>query len=101
MKLVLKTTRYSGEPTHFFSKKIQKRKKKVKMVAFRGNSGNSGGDEGGDGVLNSNHRGMGRGNTTGDLGEQVPQVPRGIPSWDTTFILKLLLHVIKGGKKPN
>ena len=72
MKLVSKTTRYSGEHA-FFSKKIQKRKKKVKTVAFRGNSGNSGG--GGDGVLNSNQRGTGRGKTTGDLGERVPWVP--------------------------
>ena len=50
-------------------------KKIVKIVAFRGNSGNSGGD----GVLNSNHRGTGRGKTAGDLGERVPRVPRGIP----------------------
>ena len=50
-------------------------KKIVKIVAFRGNSGNSGGD----GVLNSNHRGTGRGKTAGDLGERVPWVPRGIP----------------------
>ena len=61
--------------THFFLKKIQKMKKIVKIVAFRGNSGNSGRDR----VLNSNHRGTGRGKTAGDLGEQVPQVPRGIP----------------------
>ena len=33
----------------------------------------------GDGVLNSNHRGTGRGKTAGDLGERVPRVPRGIP----------------------
>ena len=65
--------------THFFLKKIQKMKKIVKIVAFRGNSGNSGGDGGGDGVLNSNHRGTGRGKTSGDLGERVPRVPRGIP----------------------
>ena len=64
---------------HFFLKKIQKVKKIVKIVAFRGNSGNSGGDGGGDGVLNSNHRGTGRGKTAGDLGERVPRVPRGIP----------------------
>ena len=55
-------------------------KKIVKIVAFRGNSGNSGGDGGGDGVLNSNHRGTGRGKTAGDLGERVPRVPRGIPN---------------------
>ena len=55
-------------------------KKIVKIVAFRGNSGNSGGDGGGDGVLNSNHRGTGRGKTAGDLGERVPWVPRGIPN---------------------
>jgi hypothetical protein len=48
---------------HFFVKKFKKMKKIVKIVAFRGNSGNSGGDGGGDGVLNSNHRGTGRGKT--------------------------------------
>ena len=74
-KIVLKTTRYS-----FFLKKIQNLKKIVKTVAFRGDSGNSGGDGGGDGVLNSNQRGTGRGKTAGDLGEWVPRVPRGIPS---------------------
>ena len=52
-------------------------KKIVKIVAIRGNSGNSGG--GGDGLLNSNHRGTGRGKTAGDLGERVPLVPLGIP----------------------
>ena len=52
----------------------------VKIVAFRGNSGNSGGDGGGEGVLNSNHRGTGRGKTVGDLGERVPRVPLGIPN---------------------
>ena len=51
-------------------------KKIVKTVAFWGNSGNSGGD----GVLNSNHRGTGRGKTAGDLGERVPRVPLGIPT---------------------
>ena len=55
-------------------------KKIVKIVAFRGNLGNSGGDRGGDGVLNSNHRGTGRGKTAGDLSEWVPWVPLGIPS---------------------
>ena len=50
-------------------------KKIVKIVAFQGNSGNSGGD----GVLNSNQRGTGRGKTAGDLRERVPRVPRGIP----------------------
>ena len=69
--------------THLFLKKIKKIKKIVKIVAFRGNSGNSGGDggreEGREGLLNSNHRGMGRGKTTGDLEERVPWVPRGIP----------------------
>ena len=75
------TTRYSGEHA-FFSKKNQKMKKIVKIVAFRGNSGNSGGDGGGEGVLNSNHRGTGRGKTAGDLGERVPRVPRGIPRYD-------------------
>ena len=54
--------------THFFVKKFKEMKKIVKIVAFRGNSGNSGGDGGGDGVLNSNHRGTGRGKTTRDLG---------------------------------
>ena len=29
----------------------------------------------GDGLLNSNHRGTGRGKTAGDLGERVPWVP--------------------------
>ena len=47
----------------------------VKIVAFRGNSGNSHGD----GALDSNHRGAGRGKTAGDLGERVPRVPHGIP----------------------
>ena len=47
----------------------------VKIVPFRGNSGNSRGD----GVLDSNHRGTGRGKTAGDLGERVPWVPLGIP----------------------
>ena len=65
--------------SHFFVKKFKKMKKIVKIVAFRGISGNSGGDGGGDGVLNSNPRGTGRGKTTGDLGERVPWVPRGIP----------------------
>ena len=51
----------------------------VKIVAFRGNSGNSAGGGVGDGVLNSNHRGTGRGKTAGYLGERVPRVPRGIP----------------------
>ena len=55
-------------------------KKIVKIVAFRGKSGNSGGDGVGDGVLNSNHRGTGRGKTAGDLGERVPRVPLGIPT---------------------
>jgi hypothetical protein len=58
-------------------------KKIVKIVAFRGKSGNSGGDGVGDGVLNSNHRGTGRGKTAGDLGERVPRVPRGIPIHNT------------------
>ena len=78
-KLVSKTTRYSGEHA-FFSEKFQNLKKIVKIVAIRGNSGNSGGDGGGDGVLNSNHRGTGRGKTAGDLGERVPRVPLGIPN---------------------
>ena len=61
--------------SHFFVKKFKKMKKIVKIVAFRGISGNSGGD----GVLNSNHRGTGRGKMAGDLGERVPRVPLGIP----------------------
>ena len=36
-------------------------------------------DGAGAGVLNSNHRGTGRGKMAGDLGEWVPWVPRGIP----------------------
>ena len=55
-------------------------KKIVKIVALPGNSGNSGGVGGRDGLLNSNHRGTGRGKTAGDLGERVPWVPRGIPT---------------------
>ena len=68
-KLVLKTTRYSGDHT-FFVKNSKTMKKIVKIVAFRGNSGNSGGDGGrdGDGVLNSNHRGTGRGKKDGASG---------------------------------
>ena len=58
--------------THFYVKKFQN-------IHFSGNSGNGGGDRGGDGVLNSNHRGTGRGKTAGDLRERVPRVPRGIP----------------------
>jgi hypothetical protein len=65
--------------THLFVKKFKKIQNIVKIVAFRGNSGNSGGNGGGDRVLNSNHRGMGRGKTAGDLGERVPRIPRGIP----------------------
>ena len=61
--------------THFFVTKFKKMKKIVKIVAFRGNSGNSGGD----GLLNSNHWGTGRGKMAGDLGERVPWVPLGIP----------------------
>ena len=78
-KLVLKTTRYSGEHA-FFSKRIQNLKKIVKIVVFQGNSGNSGGDRGGDGVLNSNQRGTGRGKTAGDLGDLGERVPCGIPT---------------------
>ena len=80
-KLVLKTTRYSWDHA-FFCKKIQKMKRIGKMVAFWGFSRNRGGEEGGDGdgVLNSNHRGTGKGKTAGDLGERVLRVPRGIPS---------------------
>ena len=78
-KLVLKTTRYSGEHA-FFSKKFQNLKKIVKIVAFRGNSGNSGGDGGGGGGLNSNHWGTGQGKTARELGERVPRVLFGIPT---------------------
>ena len=53
----------------------------VKIVDFRRNSGNSGRVGAGDGVLNFNHRGTGRGKTAGDLGERLPRVPRGIPKW--------------------
>ena len=56
-------------------------KKIVKIVAFWGNSGNSGGDGGRDEVLNYNHRGTGQVKTAGDLGEWVPRVPRGIPTY--------------------
>ena len=55
-------------------------KKIVKIVAIRGNSGNSGGDGGGDEVLNFNDKGVGQEKTAGYLREQVPWVPRGIPS---------------------
>ena len=78
-KSVSKTTRYSREHT-FSSKKVQKNEENCEIVAFRGNSGNIVGDGGGDGVLNSNLRGTGRGKTVGDLGKRVPWVPRGIPS---------------------
>ena len=62
-------------------------KKIVKIVSFRGNSGNSGMDKGGDGVLNSNHRGMGRGKTAEDLRERVPWVPRGIPTCNNSALI--------------
>ena len=62
-------------------------KKIVKIIVFQGNLGNSGGDGGGDRVLNSNHRGTGQGRTAGDLGEQVPWVPRGIPNDGSRFKL--------------
>ena len=88
-KLVSKTTRYSGEHA-FFSEKFQNLKKIVKIVAIRGNSGNSVGD----GVLNSNQRGTGRGKTAGDLGERVPQVPHGIPNH------KQLILTIQNIKQP-
>ena len=67
-KLVSKSIRYSGVHI-FFKKKIKKMMKIVKIVAFRGNSGNSGRSGDWDGVLNSAHRGTGRGLTAGDLGE--------------------------------
>ena len=73
MKLVLKTTRYSGDHT-FFCRKIQKNEEICQNGCFLRNSGNSGGN----GLLNSNHCGKGQGKTSGDLGEQVPWVPRGI-----------------------
>ena len=67
--------------TNLFVKKLKKNTKIVKIVAFQGSPGNSGGD----GVLNSNHRGMGRGKMAGYLGERVPRVPRGIPNYDIIF----------------
>ena len=67
-------------------------KKIVKIVAFWGNSGNSAGDGGGDGVLNFNHRGTGRGKTAGDLGERVPWVPRGIPTTGHILCLSQFFH---------
>ena len=72
-------------------------KKIVKIVAFRGNSGNSGGD----GVLNSNHRGTGRGKTAGDLGERVPRVPHGIPNHNPYVLAsnKLTLVLLTRKKK--
>ena len=78
--------------SHFFLKKIQKVKKIVKIVAFWGNSRNSGGDGGGDGVLNSNQRGTGRGKTAGDLGERVPRVPLGIPTHIALSITHFLVY---------
>ena len=84
-KLILKRTRYSGNHT-FFCKKFQN-------IHFSGNSRNGGGDGGGDGVLNSNHRGTGRGKTARDLGEWVPRVPRGIPRNKHFITLKGLWHI--------
>jgi hypothetical protein len=75
--------------THLFVKKFKKIKIIVKKVAFWGNSGNSGGNGGGDGVLNSNHRGTGRGKTAGDLGERVPQFPIASLLITTFFFLSL------------
>ena len=78
-------------------KKFKKMKKIVKIVAFWGNSGNSDGD----GVLNSNHRGTGRGKMDGDLGERVPRVPIGIPYYSllgsilkTIFLTRPLMTII-------
>ena len=51
----------------------------VKIVTSPGNSGIS--DADGGGLLTSNHRGTGRGKTAGDLGERVPRVPLGIPTF--------------------
>ena len=48
---------------------------------FWGISGNFREFRGRDGELNSNHRGMGRGKTAGDLGERIPRVPHGIPNY--------------------
>ena len=39
-------------------------------------------DGGGDGVLNSNHRGTGKGKMSGNLGERVPRVSLGIPIFE-------------------
>ena len=80
MKLVSKTTRYSGNHA-FFEKMFKKMKIYVKIVAFRGDSGNSGRD--GDGLLNFNHWGTGRGKMAGNLKERVPRVPLGIPSYNS------------------
>ena len=65
-----------------------------KIVASWGNLGNSGGDGGRDGVLNSNHRGTGRGKMAGDLGERVP---RGIPK--PTFFHSLAQIFVTSKKK--
>ena len=73
-------------------KKFKKMKKIVKIVAFRGNSGNSAGDGGGEGVLNSNHRGMGQGKMARDLRERVSWVPRGIPSRVVPALFDFKLH---------
>lgn len=79
-KLVLKTTRYSGNHA-FFVRMFKKMKKKMsKLLLFGGNSRNSGGDGGGDRLLNSINRGTGREKMAGELKELVPRVPLGIPS---------------------
>ena len=47
------------------------------------------------GVLNSNHRGTGRGKMAGDLRERVPRVPHGIPNcrWQNLWII-LRMHIV-------
>ena len=71
-------------------------KKIVKIVAIRGNSGIGGGDGGGDRVLNSNHRGTGRGKKAGDLGERIPRVPHGIPTYIWLTELRLTITHVQG-----
>ena len=62
--------------THFFVKKVQGNKENCQNSCFSGELRESGGD----GVLNADQRGKGRGKPAGDLREQVPRVPLGIPS---------------------
>ena len=41
-----------------------------------------------NGVLNSNQRGTGREKTAGDLGEWVPWVPLGFPSYKRSIVCR-------------